>query len=141
MKTDADCYVDSDVIIRFLTGDDLKKQKASAALFEHVAQGKKTLVAPDTVIADVVFVLSSPRLYRFPRPQTREILTTLLRMANFKVENKHMLIRTLDIYATTTIDFGDAFLAALAIQSRGEGFLYSYDHDFDTITGVTRREP
>jgi len=31
-----EAYIDTDVIISFLTGDDLKKQAAAAALFEQI---------------------------------------------------------------------------------------------------------
>lgn len=59
-------FVDTDVIIRLLTGDDPVKQAQAASLFEQVEQGKLSLAAPDTVIADAVFVLASPRLYHVP---------------------------------------------------------------------------
>jgi predicted nucleic acid-binding protein len=51
-------YVDTDVIIRLLTGDDVVKHEAARGLFEQVEQGSLTLAAPDAVIADAVFVLS-----------------------------------------------------------------------------------
>jgi len=49
-------FIDTDVIIRFLTGDDLQKQAAATTLFEQIEQGILTVVAPDTVIADAVYV-------------------------------------------------------------------------------------
>jgi predicted nucleic acid-binding protein len=63
----ADRFIDTDVIIHFLMGDDLIKQNQTARLFEQREQGKLTAAAPDTVIADVVYVFSSPRLYNLPR--------------------------------------------------------------------------
>ncbi|MDO8451481.1 MAG: PIN domain-containing protein [bacterium] len=133
-------YVDTDVLMRFLTGDDVRKQKASADLFEDVARGKLILKAPDTVIADTVFVLSSPRLYNLPRTQIRDILTTLLRIPNFKVENKQSLLDALDLYAGSNLDFGDALLITF-IRKSNDKKVYSYDHDFDRIPGITRIEP
>jgi predicted nucleic acid-binding protein len=62
-------YVDTDVIIRLVTGDDAAKQAAARTLFRTVEQGQLTIAAPYTVIADAVFVLSSPRTYRLPRAQ------------------------------------------------------------------------
>ena len=58
----ADAYIDTDVIIRLLTGDDPKKQARAAALFDQVEKGAIRLAVPVLVIAEVVFVLSSPRL-------------------------------------------------------------------------------
>jgi predicted nucleic acid-binding protein len=50
--------VDTDVIVRLVAGDDLAKQAAAAAPFQRVEEGAVTLAAPETVIADAVFVLS-----------------------------------------------------------------------------------
>jgi predicted nucleic acid-binding protein len=65
----SETFVDTDVIIRLLTGDDPAKQASAAALFEQVESGTLDLTAPDTVVADAVFVLSSPRLHRRSRPE------------------------------------------------------------------------
>lgn len=135
-----DPYVDTDVLIRLLTGDDPEKQKASAVLFEKVEKGAIVISAPDTVIADAVFVLSSPNLYNLPRTKTRDLLAALLRYPNFKVENKQAVIKALDLYVDKSIDFGDAILAVLTQESQAK-LIYSYDHDFDKIPDIKRREP
>ncbi|MDO8573536.1 MAG: PIN domain-containing protein [Candidatus Daviesbacteria bacterium] len=133
-------YIDTDVIIRLLTGDDEQKRKDAKALFERVEQGDLILYAPDTVIADAVFVLSSPNLYDLPRSQIRDLLQILLHYPNFKVENKQAVIKALDLYADKNIDFGDAMLAVLTLETP-EKIIYSYDHDFDKISGIKRKEP
>lgn len=133
-------YVDTDVIIRLFTGDDPKKQKAAAKLFEKVSNGKLVLSAPDTAIADVVYVLSSPSLYHLPRTEIRDLLIALLRYPKFKVENKQIIIRALDYYVDKNIDFGDAILAVLTGKSK-EKTIYSYDRDFDKISNIIRKEP
>ena len=75
----SDAFVDTDVLIRYITGDDAAKQRAAASLLRRVEAGTDTLRAPDTVIADAVFVLSSPKLYALPRTRIRiEIVTLLL---------------------------------------------------------------
>lgn len=133
-------YVDTDVIIRLLTGDDLKKQEAAAQLFEKVSQGKLTLFSPDTVIADSVYVLASSSLYDLPRTTIRDLLAALLNYPYFKVDNKQTVLAALDLYASTNLDFGDAVLAVLTQQS-SQKTVYSYDHDFDRLTNITRKEP
>ncbi len=136
----AQALVDTDVIIRLLTGDDLKKQQASAQLFEKVEQEKIILSAPDTVIADAIYVLSSPRLYDIPRAKIRDLLAPLLRLTHFKVDNKQTVLSALDFYTSSTIDFGDAMVAAMTLGSRTKS-VYSYDHDYDKIPNITRLEP
>ncbi len=135
-----DAYIDTDIIIRLLTGDDPQKRKAATALFEKVAQDELTLSAPDTVIADAVYVLSSPNLYHLPRTEIRDLLGSLLRYPGFKVENKQSVIKALDFYADLNIDFGDALIAVLTQQS-AKRIIYSYDHDFNKIKDIVRKEP
>lgn len=135
-----DPYVDTDVIIRLITGDDPKKQEASAKLFQKVENNELILTTPDTAIADAVYVLSSPRLYHLPRPEIRDVLTSLLRYTNFKVDNKQAVTSALDLYASTNLDFGDCLLATLTSQTEAKK-IYSYDHDFDKIEGIIRKEP
>lgn len=133
-------FIDTDVIIRFLTGDDLEKQAAAAKLFEQVEQGLLTITAPDTVIADAVYVLSSKRLYHIPRDEVRELLSTLVRQPHFKIQNQLSVLRALDIYAVTNLDFGDTLIIA-SMEHQNSEVLYSYDTDFDRIKGITRQEP
>jgi len=136
----ADPFVDTDVIIRLLTGDDPVKQAAAAKLFEKVESGSTNLSAPVTVIADAVYVLSSRRLYNLPLLEVRELLVALLRMPRFRVANKSTVLEALDLYAVTNLDFGDAFIAA-SMREAGSEELYSFDRDFDRVPGVVRLEP
>ena len=136
----SDPHVDTDTLIRLLTGDDPVKQQAARGLFLQVQAGTLVLRAPDTVIADAVFVLSSPRLYRQSRAQVAALLTPLVRLPNFKVQNRRAVLRALQLYAQTNLDFGDAMIVASMERSRAT-ILYSYDHDFDRIPTVTRQEP
>lgn len=133
-------FIDTDVIIRLLTEDDLVKQAAAATLFAQVEKGTLTVVAPDTVIADAVYVLSSPRLYHLPRDKIRDLLTPLVRLSHFKLKNRRAVLRALGLYATTTLDFGDAFIVASMEQASSKN-VYSYDTDFDRIAGIQRIEP
>lgn len=138
--TMTDPFVDTDVIIRLVTNDDPKKQAEAAALFEAVEAGKLVVTSPDTVIADAVYVLSSPRLYHKSRSDVAAMLSGLLRLPGFKVENRASVLRALDLYASTKLDFGDALIVA-SMEQGGSRILYSYDTDFDRISGITRLSP
>jgi len=136
----SDPFIDTDVIIRLLTQDDLKKQEEAAKLFEAVKAGRVKLAAPDAVIADAVYVLSSPRLYNLPRSDVHELLSPLVRLPGFKVENRAAVLRALELYASTMVDFSDALIVA-AMEQAGSKTLYSYDTHFDRLQGITRMEP
>ena len=135
-------FIDTDVIIRFLTGDDPVKQQRAARLFEQVEQGNATLVAPDTVIADAVYVLSSPRLYNLPRREVAALLIPLVRLSGFRVQNRRAVLAALNLYGygATKLDFGDALIVASMSQS-GSQTVYSFDTGFDKIPGINRQEP
>ena len=60
-------FLDTNIIIHFLTGDDPAKQAAAKVLFERIENKELTVYAPDTVIGDAVFVLASPRHYHKSR--------------------------------------------------------------------------
>lgn len=133
-------FVDTDVIIRLLTGDDVDKQQAAAELFAAVEQRRLRLQAPVTVIADAVYVLSSPRLYAVPRTDIRDILQTIIRLPGFMLDPKPALLRALEIYADSRLDFGDAFILA-SMEHAAIDTLYSFDRDFDGFHAVQRLEP
>jgi predicted nucleic acid-binding protein len=134
-------HVDTDVIIRLLTGDDPEKQRRSRDLFEPVERGELAVTAPDTVIADAVFVLSSRSLYNLPRYQVAALLAPLVRLPWFRIRNRSPVLLALHFYGTTDgLDFGDAMVAA-SMRLAQEETLYSYDRDFDRLSGITRREP
>ena len=119
-------FIDADVIIRLLSQDDLAKQAEAAA--------------PDTVIADAVYVLSSPRLYAKPCSEVAELLTPLVRLPGFRVRNRRIVLRALDLYAAINLDFSDALIVA-SMERANSDILYSYDTHFDRIPSITRRSP
>lgn len=133
-------FIDTDVIIRLLTGDAPQKQAAAIILFEQVEQGILAVSAPDTVIANAVYVLSSPRLYHLARSAVQELLSGLVHLAHFQVQNKPAVLRALELYGSTKLDFGDTLIIASMEQQHSQ-ILYSYDADFDRFDGITRQEP
>lgn len=133
-------FIDTDILIRFLTGDDPQKQAAAAALLERVARGELEVAAPDTVIADAVYVLSSTRWYNLPRRRVQELLAPLVRLPRLKVQHRRAVLRALELYGSTRLDFGDALIVA-AMEQAGAQVLYSYDTGFDRLPQITRREP
>src|SRR5436190_11083096 len=116
--------IDANIILRFLTGDDVRKQQAVTRLFTRVEQKEQTVILDKLVVAEVVYVLSSPRHYHKTREEVRLLLQPLLALENIKMENKRTLLRSLDIYVTCPIDFIDAYLKA-TIEESPETILYS----------------
>ncbi|HYI14057.1 MAG TPA: PIN domain-containing protein [Thermomicrobiales bacterium] len=133
-------FVDTDVIVRLVTGDDPAKQQAARALFKQVEAGQLELAAPVTMIADATYVLGSPRLYALPRPSVASSLSTLVRLPSFRVQERQAVLRALSIYGSTNLDFGDTFIIA-SMEASESQILYSYDRGFNRVPGISRREP
>lgn len=135
-----DPYIDTDIIIRLLTGDDVAKQAAAAALFERVAEGGLVISAPDTVIADAVHVLSSSKLYHLSRGRIASLLRPLVSLNGFRVTQRAVVLRALDLYETTNLDWGDVMIVAAMERDKSKA-VYSYDRHFDRIPSIERFEP
>lgn len=133
-------FVDTNVFLRFLTRDDPQKAEACFRLFEKAKNNEVALVASESVIAEIVFLLSSPRVYRLPRTDVRARLYPILALEGLRVSDKRKYLRALDLYAEHALDFEDALTVAdMEYNSIEE--LYSYDTDFDIFEGITRLEP
>jgi predicted nucleic-acid-binding protein len=108
-------FIETDVLIRFLTGDDPVKQAQAAELLQSMEAGKLVVEAPVTVIADAVYVLASPRLYRRSRVQVQALLSPIVRLSGFKLAERPAVLRALELHAATRLDFGDASAALIPL--------------------------
>lgn len=133
-------FVDTNIFLRYLTRDDPRKAEACLRLLKQAEANEVTLTTSETIIAEVVFVLASPRLYNLPRQDVHARLTPLLTLEGLKLPQRSKFLRALDLYAAHRIDFEDALTIAETEQGQIEE-LYSYDTDFDSVAGVTRLEP
>lgn len=133
-------FIDTDPIVRMVTGDDPQKQQATRRLFKLIEAGQLEVTAPITVIADAVHVLTSPTLYRRPRAEIGPALAALVALPGFRVPQKGVVLRALDIYARTNLDFGDAMIVA-SMEAAGASILYTHDRHFDRVPGIRRIEP
>lgn len=140
MPADLDGYLDTDTLTRWLTNDDQAKRDSVEALLRRAQRGEIQLGITDAALTDLVFVLRSTRLYGFAADHVRAVIGDLVRLPNVQVSHRDVILDALDIVAERNIDFGDAMTAAAARLFSG-GVVYSYDRDFDRITGVTRLEP
>lgn len=134
-------YVDANVVIRYLTQDDPAKGAACTALFRRVAAAQEEVTSCEAVIAEIVYVLSSRSLYGLDRTDIHARLTVLLGFRGFRLRQKQVYLRALDLYAANTmLDFEDALCVA-HMENEGVAEILTYDHDFDRVPAVKRAEP
>ncbi len=133
-------YIDANVLIRYVTGDDPIKQEASARLVEQISDGTLIVNTPVTMIADLIFVLSSRRLYNMPREDVARVMLAIVQMPGLRVPSSRTVIRAIHIYGETSVDFGDALIVA-SMEATESTSIYSYDRDFDKFAEILRIEP
>jgi predicted nucleic acid-binding protein len=129
--------LDTNVIVRFLTGDHPAHSPRSRKLFARAAAGDVTLVVTDLALAETAWVLQS--FYSLDRDAIAAALKDLIESTGIEVQNKARLLSALRNFAQTNVNFVDAYHAAVAAaESVG---IASFDRDFDQFTGVKRVEP
>lgn len=131
-------YVDTNVILRLVTGEPPEMADVAAELFARADNGELELVVDPMVIAEAVWVLSS--FFGFGHKDIAPILQTFLLSNGILSSDKLDLLRALTLYEEKNIDFTDAFLAARMMKDR-IAEIYSFDAHFDQLGSVRRLLP
>jgi predicted nucleic-acid-binding protein len=111
--------VDTNVVVRLLTGDDPKQARAASAVF-----ASDTIWISKTVLLKIAWVLR--RLYKFDQFEIAEALSKSLGLENLRVEDEPAVASAIALFAR-----GLEFADALHLSSRpvGTHFL-SFDRVF-----------
>ena len=127
-------FVDSNVLVRHLTGDPPEQAAAATVALET----GETLVLADLIVAEVVFVLES--VYEVERPRVAELIRAIVCFPAISVAHESLLLRTLELYEAQRLHFADAYLAACA-EYYGVGRVVSFDRDLDRVASVEGVQP
>lgn len=135
-------FLDTNIIIRFLTRDDEPKADACYQLFQRVKQGEEEVFACEAMVTEVAYVLTSSRTpYGLSHAEVKDRLLPILTLRGVRLPHKRVCLRALDIYASVPgLDLEDA-MAVAHMEQQGVTEIYSYDRDFDRVDGITRVEP
>lgn len=95
--------LDTNYIIRYLINDDEKM----AEIAENIILNSITYISNE-VLAEVIYVLSG--VYSIPKKDICEMLIQLISFENIQVENKSILIDTLNFFNDKSLDFVDCLL-------------------------------
>lgn len=130
--------MDTNILLRFFTGDDSQKAQQALNLFMRIERGEEKVITSSSVIFETVYTLQS--FYKLPRVEIKDKLLPIISMRGIHLPDKSVYYRAFDLYVTKNISFADAYNAAYMISE--EIFnIYSWDRDFDKIEGIVRLEP
>jgi predicted nucleic acid-binding protein len=126
-------FVDTNVLVRHLTGDPPAMASSATAYLEAEAE----LFLTDLVVAETVYVLDS--FYENPADQVAEAVRSLLAFEPVVCVDRALLLRAIEVYETERLDFAGAYLVACA-ESTGVGRIASFDRSLDRVGTVRRVE-
>jgi predicted nucleic-acid-binding protein len=137
MAPNTPVFVDTNVILRTLDDGDSRMAADCRTFMRALAEGRIACWTTSMVVAEVAWTLRS--LFNAPRERIATVLLDLVDIESLQIERKDMLRAALESYASTNVDFIDAYNAA-EIRRRGQSSACTYDRDYDGL-GITRVEP
>ncbi len=122
--------IDTNVLLRLFLEDDKRQAHAVQELFQKTFHDKKKLFVPDMAIAEIVWFLEKKEGLSSP------VIATILRFAledeRMVFENQQRLLVATAFYEQHSVDFIDAYQAAL-VQEKGLEAVVSFDKDFSRL--------
>jgi predicted nucleic acid-binding protein len=132
------CFLDTNILLRFLTRDDERKAQQALDLLLRVERGEEKVITSPLVIFETVYTLQS--FYKVPRQYIKDQVLSIISLRGLHLPDKSLYHRAFDLYVTKNISFADAY-NAIYMQSEEVSHIYTWDRDFDKIDGITRIEP
>jgi predicted nucleic acid-binding protein len=135
-------FVDTNVFLRYIVGDDPERSPASRDLLVRCDAGEEELYTSESVIGEIFYVLTRGReSYRVDRVELAQRVKPILNARGLQMPQKPVIQRALDLYIEyPEFDFEDAVSMA-QMESQGIQEIVSYDEDFDGKPEVVRVEP
>lgn len=131
-------FIDTNILLRFMTYDDEERARRGLALLHKVEQGELRLVTSTMVIFETIFVLR--RKYRASHENIREALLPVLTLDGLYVPERNLLIRALDLCVEFNVPLADAYNVA-SMEYLGIDEIFSWDPHFNRFPTITRLEP
>ncbi len=120
-----DAWLDTNVILRFLTGEPREQARRARRLMRRAAEGGLRLRLSHVVLAEVVWVLGS--FYDRERPAIAETLRAFVLADGVSVDEPDVVLEALRLMADVNVAFVDAYVAATA--RRANELVASFDAD------------
>ncbi len=102
--------LDTNIIIRFLVGDNEEHLAKSTEYFEQIELGSMEVEILSDVLMEAFFVLT--KFYKLPKVEVISDLKTILSFEGVVNKDKVILFETLSIIENKNIDFVDALICA-----------------------------
>ena len=130
------CLVDTNILLRFFTGDPPEMAERARAIVADADRGKLQLEIPAIIVAETLYTLES--FYEMPKADVCEKLLVFLRSRGIATREPEIVLDALERYRTLPVHFADAYLAATAAANKQP--VYSFDKDFARFKDVNWKQ-
>jgi len=127
------CLLDTNVLVRFFTGQPPEMAERARALIAQADSGKLLLQIPPLIVAETIYTLES--FYEMPKGDVCENMLAFLRSRGIAPLEPDIILDALERYRSMPVHFADAYLAASAASSKTP--VFSFDEDFARFKDVT----
>jgi uncharacterized protein len=131
-------FLDTNIFLRHLTGDVPEQAEKATAYLEKIERGEIKAVTSDIVVFEVVWTLG--RYYKKSKQEINDAVLPLLELPHIRLPGKRRLRRVFDLYLRLNIPFADAYHIVFMEQNKLNEII-SFDHEFDKVQGINRKEP
>lgn len=125
--------LDTNILVRWLVGDDAKQLEQAEKLFRAAEARKEALFVPVTVALELEWVLRS--VYGFDRNAIQGAFNALLECTAIEFQLEASLERALHQYRDATADFADCLHTGLS-SAASRGPLLTFDARAARLTGA-----
>jgi predicted nucleic acid-binding protein len=129
--------IDANVLIRFLRADHPEHFQRARSLFQEAEIGNLRLVLLSSVLAEVVYVLTS--VYQCERSTLHQTLEPFLVHGGIECPEKEVLQDAMQRFAATNLDYMDCYIAAYSVANQLG--VSSFDRDFRKFADVDWNVP
>src|SRR5947199_9690937 len=112
------CFIDTNILLRYLTRDDEQKAQRTLNLLMKVERGEEKVITSSLVIFETIFTLQS--FYKVPRPRIKELVLPVISLKGLQLAGKHVYYQAFDLYVNRNISFADDYNAAYMLDEKLE---------------------
>ncbi|OGG02028.1 hypothetical protein A2W14_06330 [Candidatus Gottesmanbacteria bacterium RBG_16_37_8] len=123
---------DANVFLRFLLNDIPYQVKKAETVFSKAKNREIAIIVPQIIIFEIQFTLD--KYYQFSKSKINDKLKAIISMDYFRIEDRVLFLKALDLWLANNISFPDAFLTYYCEEHHGE--LFSFDTKLNKLTSL-----
>ena len=121
---------DANIFLRFILNDIPSQVKKTELLFNQAKKSEIEIIIPQIIIFEIQFALD--KFYNFNKQNIIRNIKAILSADYFKINDKSIFLKALDLWFSKNISFPDAFLISYCDENNGE--LFTFDKKLNKLT-------